>query len=224
MPRNVLLLSGLFSSLVYAAINVAVPLTWVEYSIVNQTVSELSAIGAPTRALWIALVLPYIFLFAAFGWGILGSAGSNRWLRITGWLILLYSAFNLYWPPMHQREVLAAGGGTLTDTLHLVWAGMTVLLFVLIMVIGAIALGWKFRAYTVASVTILIVCGILTSLSAPNVGANLPTPWIGVWERANIGVFLLWVAILSVSLTRLEGKATLPASARPKGAGHFAAT
>jgi hypothetical protein len=101
MLQKVLLFSGLLSSLTYIAANVVVPMTWHEYSIANQTVSELSAIGAPTRALWIALVLPYIVLFAAFGWGILKSAGTNRWLRIVGWLILVYSAFNLYWPPMH---------------------------------------------------------------------------------------------------------------------------
>lgn len=110
MLQKALLLSGLVSSLAYAALNVAVPMTWDEYSIANQTVSELSAIGAPTRALWIGLVLPYIVLFAAFGWGVMNSAGANRSLRISGWLILVYSAFNLYWPPMHSREVLAAGG------------------------------------------------------------------------------------------------------------------
>jgi uncharacterized protein DUF998 len=207
MLQKALLLSGLVSSLVYAAVNVVVPMTWDEYSIANQTVSELSAIGAPTRALWIGLVLPYIALFGAFGWGVLKSAGANRWLRIAGWLILVYSAFNLSWPPMHRREVLAAEGGTLTDVLHLVWAGVTVVLFVLIMGLGAIALGRLFRVYTIASVAALIVCGLLTSLGAPNVGANLPTPWIGVWERANIGVFLLWVAVLSISLVRLEGDA-----------------
>jgi hypothetical protein len=204
MLQEVLLLSGLASSLVYAAINVFVPMTWDEYSITNQTVSELSAIGAPTRALWIGLVAPYIILFAAFGWGVLKSAGANQWLRTTGWLILVYSVFNLYWPPMHQRDVLAAGGGTLTDTLHLVWAGVTVFLFVLIMAFGAIASGRIFRVYTTLSAAALIVCGLLTALGAPNVGANLPTPWIGVWERVNIGVFLLWVAVLSVSLVRLE--------------------
>lgn len=145
MLQKALLLSGLASSLVYAAVNVAVPMTWDEYSIASQTVSELSAIGAPTRALWIGLIVPYIVLFAAFGWGVLKSAGINRWLRIAGSLILVYSVFNLYWPPMHRREVLAAGGGTLTDTLHLVWAGVTVFLFVLIMGFGAIALGRLFR-------------------------------------------------------------------------------
>lgn len=204
MLQKVLLLSGFTSSLVYAAVNVFVPMTWAEYSIANQTVSELSAIGAPTRTLWIGLVVPYIVLFAAFGWGVLRSAGANRWLHIAGWLILVYSVFNLYWPPMHRREILAAGGGTLTDVLHLVWAGVTVFLFVLIMGFGALGLGRPFRVYTIASIAALIVCGLLTSLSAPNVGANLPTPWIGVWERLNIAVFLLWVAVLSLSLLWME--------------------
>jgi hypothetical protein len=208
MLQKVLLFSGLLSSLAYTVANVVVPMTWHEYSIANQTVSELSAIGAPTRALWIALVLPHIVLFAAFGWGVLRSAGTNRWLRIVGWLILVYSAFNLYWPPMHQREVIATGGGTLTDTLHLVWAGVTVFLFVIIMGFGAAALGPRFRVYTIASGVALIVCGLLTSSDAPNVAANLPTPWIGVWERINIGVFLLWVAVLSVSLVRSHGDAS----------------
>jgi hypothetical protein len=175
------------------------------------TVSELSAIGAPTRALWVVLIVPYIVLFATFGWGVLKSAGANRWLRIAGWLILAYSVVNLYWPPMHRRGVLAAGGGSLTDALHLVWAGVTVFLFVLIMGFGAIALGRLFRVYTIASVAVLIVCGLLTSLGAQNVGADLCTPRIGVWERVNIGVFLLWVAVLSISLVRLEGDARYPA-------------
>jgi hypothetical protein len=31
---------------------------------------------------------------------------------------------------------------------------------------------------------------------------NQPTPMIGVWERINIGVFLLWVVILATVLIR----------------------
>ena len=30
------------------------------------------------------------------------------------------------------------------------------------------------------------------------IAANLPTPWIGVWERINLGVFLLWVVVLAL--------------------------
>jgi len=31
---------------------------------------------------------------------------------------------------------------------------------------------------------------------------NLPTPWIGLWERINISVFLLWVVMLATTLWR----------------------
>jgi len=42
----------------------------------------------------------------------------------------------------------------------------------------------------------------LTFLEAPRLQANLPTPWIGLWERINITVFLLWVGVLATVLWR----------------------
>lgn len=68
--RKVLIICGILSSLLYVAINVFVPLQWEGYSAASQTVSELSAIGAPTRRLWLLLVIPYSVLVAAFGWGL----------------------------------------------------------------------------------------------------------------------------------------------------------
>jgi hypothetical protein len=200
--RRFLLACGVLSSLWYVAINVLVPLRWPAYSVVNQTVSELSAIDAPTRALWVAVAMPYPLLFSACGWGVLRSSGDNRALRDTGWLIVFYGAFNLYWPPMHLREVLAAGGGTLSDTLHLTWAGVTTVLFMLIMGFAAVALRGLFRVFTVVSVVLLITFGVLTFLASPGVARNEPTPWIGVWERANIGVFLCWVVAFALVVMR----------------------
>ena len=43
----------------------------------------------------------------------------------------------VFWLPMHQRAVLAAGGGTMTDTLHIVWAVVTSLLFMVALGFGA---------------------------------------------------------------------------------------
>jgi hypothetical protein len=42
----------------------------------------------------------------------------------------------------------------------------------------------------------------LTFVEAPRLQANLPTPWIGLWERVNISVFLLWIAVLATVLLR----------------------
>ena len=49
---------------------------------------------------------------------------------------------------------------------------------------------------------VLLAFGALTVLEAPRLQTNLPTPWIGLWERINISAFLLWVAVLATALLR----------------------
>src|SRR5207245_5578165 len=139
----------------------------------------------------IPLGIAYTLLVAAFGLGVWESAGRNWSLRVVGGLLVASGIIGLGWPPMHQRAVLAAGGATLTDTMHLVWSAVTVLLFMIEIGFGAAAFGKRFRFYSVATLMILIVFGALVGLGAPNVSANLPTPLIGVWERIDIGAFLL---------------------------------
>src|SRR5438876_6973246 len=85
--RKAFLICGIAASLLYGAMNVLVPLRWASYSYASQTVSELSAIGAPTRPLWVALALGYTTLLTAFGCGVWVSAGRNRLLRVVGGLI-----------------------------------------------------------------------------------------------------------------------------------------
>ena len=77
------------------------------------------------------------------------SAGGNRAVRIVGGLILAYASLGLLWPfaAMHQREVLAAGGATLSDTMHVVLGAMTVVLMFLAIGFGAAAFG-KGSAFT----------------------------------------------------------------------------
>jgi len=204
MMQRVLLTCGILSSLWYVAINIFVPTMYEGYSMVSVTVSELSAIGAPTRILWILLVTLYPLLFAAFGWGVLKLAGGSRSLRVVGILIIVYSVVNFFWPPMHQREVIAAGEGTMTDTLHLVWAMISNVSMLLLMGFGAAALGKRFRLYTFATWVVFIIFGALTWMEAPGVNAGLPTPYIGAWERINIGAFMLWVIVLAIVLLKKE--------------------
>jgi hypothetical protein len=204
MLRRAFLACGILSSLLYVAMNVFVARQWPGYSSASQTVSELSAIGAPTRTLWLVPAAFYTGLVSVFGYGVLMSAGRIRVLHLVGGLLVAYGAVGLVWPfaPMHLRETLAAGGSTLSDTLHIVLACVTVVLMLLAMAAGAAAFGTRFRVYSIASLVILGVCGGLTFRDAPGIAANLPTPWIGVWERINIGVFLIWVVVLAAALLR----------------------
>ena len=168
------------------------------YSIASYTVSELSAINAPTRILWVLLVIPYPILTAAFGWGVLQTGGANRSLTLVGYLLVIYSVFNLYWPPMHMRGNEPA----LTDTLHIVWAIITNIFMWLFMGFGAAALDKRFLRYTIASIALHIVFGVLTSLEAPNIPINGPTPMIGIWERINIFIFMLWMIVFAAALIK----------------------
>jgi hypothetical protein len=198
MTRKSFLICGTVSSLLYTLMNIFIPLGFDGYSYSAHTVSELSAIDAPTRSIWVPLAAAYILLFACFAWGVRITSGGNRKLRTVSTIMLVYAIVNVYWPPMHLRGVER----DLTDTLHLVWAGVTVLLMIVMMVIGATALGKTFRLYTILSIVAHIVFGYMTSLEAELIATNSPTPWIGVWERINIGVFMLWIAVFSLSLLR----------------------
>ncbi len=107
---------------------------------------------------------------------------------------------------MHSRDVLAAGGETLTDTLHLVWAGVTTALFLLMMACAATAFSGAFRRITILSMGFLVAFGVLTAMDAPDLAMGLPTPWIGIWERVDIGVFVVWVAAFALILMRAEAR------------------
>lgn len=206
--QKTLLVCGILSSLLYAAINIVVAMQWKEYDSASQTVSELSAVDAPTRMLWLVLCTPYTLFMIAFAWGVWKSAAGNRPLRIAGALLIVYGVLGIFWPfaPMHLRETLAAGGGTFSDTMHLALGGITEIIYLVALGLAAAALGKKFRLYSIATFITLLVFGVLTFMDAPDISKNLPTPLIGVWERINIGVFLLWVIVLAIVLLRKENK------------------
>src|SRR6187455_3684620 len=123
--HRALLSGGIVASVLYVAMTLFVGLLWEGYSVASRVPSELSAIGAPTRLLWLWLGAVYAVLMVAFGWIVWKSAPPNRALRVVGALLIADAVVGQFWPPMHQRAVLAAGGATLTDTLHLVWAAIT---------------------------------------------------------------------------------------------------
>jgi hypothetical protein len=200
MVPRALLVCGILSSLLYVAMNIVGALRFEGYDWLSQTVSELSAIDAPTRPLWVALAIPYTLLVVAFGWGVRKSSGQNRRLHVVGGLILAYGALGFLWPfaPMHLRGATF----TATDAMHIVLGSATVVLMLLAVWCGAGALGRTFRVYSFVTLLIVLLFGALTGWEAPGIAANSPTPKLGLWERINIGAFLLWIVVLATTLLR----------------------
>ena len=195
-----LLICGIISSALYIVMNITEPMQWRDYNRVSQTISELSAIGAPTRPLWNMLALCYSLLIVAFALGIGLSAQGRKKILAIAIIIMIYGIIGLFWPPMHQREVLEKNDTTLTDTLHIIFAAATVLLMIVAILLSVSAFKGNFGVYSIVTMAILITFGIITSLDAQKLSANLPTPLMGVWERINVGAFMLWIAVLAIVL------------------------
>ena len=70
LSKKVLLIFSILSSLLYVSADILAAIQWENYSFISQSVSELMAIGAPTRPLLIILVSIYNVLVVAFGLGI----------------------------------------------------------------------------------------------------------------------------------------------------------
>jgi len=210
---TVLLACGVLAALLYAAMLIFIPLAWPDYRSASQTISELSAIGAPTRLWWVALGTLYAALCVGFGWGVWLASAGNRPLRVVAALLITDGVLCLFWPPMHLRGTVV----TLTDTLHVVWMIITGLLMTLAIGFGAASLGTRFRLFSIATLVIMLTTGIGTGVDAPRIAANLPTPWIGVWERVSAGAFMLWVMVLAVSLVRTELSRGAPARRSRRG-------
>jgi hypothetical protein len=200
--RDAWLVCGVVSSFLYVIMNIIVPTQWPGYDQASRVVSELSAVSATSRPLWVVMGLVYTLLVMAFGWGVRMAAGEQRRLRAAGTLLAVYGALGIIWTfaPMHPREALAAGGGDFRDTLHIALGVATEVLYLLALGLAASALGKAFRWYSIATFVVLFAFGALLFRDAPLVNRNEPTPLIGVWERMNIGVFLLWVIVLATAL------------------------
>ena len=199
-----LLFGGILSSLLYIAMNIFIARLYPGYDVMSQTISELSAIDATTRTVWVQWGFVYTLLLAGFGWGVLRSAHGNRSIRIVGWALIAYGIIGLGWPlaPMHQREVLAAGGGTISDTFHIVFSAVTVLLMLVAMGIAANQFGKGFKLFSIISIVLLVGLGIWMGMEGEKLNDNIATPWLGFVERILILIFLVWVGVVAGKLWR----------------------
>ena len=200
--RDLLLLCGLASSLLYVATDVVASLSYDGYSYRDQWVSELLASGAPSRQLMVALLIPYNVLMLAFAGGVWLTPGRRRLARITAGLIATYAIASQIgmFVPMDQR----GAEETFRGSMHGPATAVMSLFTLLAMGFASRLLGRGFRWYTYATVAILIIFGVATSLYIPRLADNEPTPWMGIIERVNIYSQMLWTVVLAIGLVRLQ--------------------
>lgn len=190
---------GIVAPLVYAASDVIAGSRWEGYSFRDQTISELNAIGSPTRTLTIVLGLVGYSLLIGFGVGVWRSASLNRRLRVVGAALVLLGLNALWSVPfgsMHVREAEES----LTDTLHLVGLPIAGGLLLVIIGLGAGTFGRRLRLYTAATVLVTLVFSAWSGMDGAAIADNLATPWVGVKERIAVYSYQLWLVVFAVAV------------------------
>ncbi|MCX5780080.1 MAG: DUF998 domain-containing protein [Firmicutes bacterium] len=200
--RKVLLYCGIISSLLWLGGDILASIMYDGYSYTSQAVSELSAIGAPTRSLLNPINITYSVLLFAFGLGVWTTSGRQRPLRFTGILLITHAILGL--ASLVFPMTLRGGDTTISDTMHLIFYSVIPLVIVLIIWFGSSINGKWFRFYSIGTILMILLFGAWAGMAAPQVAAGLPTPWLGVKERINIYGYMLWVMVLARVLLRKE--------------------
>ncbi|HWQ95785.1 MAG TPA: DUF998 domain-containing protein [Candidatus Methylomirabilis sp.] len=184
--RKALLICGILSSLLYVGTDILAGMLWEGYSFTSQAISELGAIGAPTRTITAPLFFIYGPLAIAFGLGTWISAGRNRALRLTGGLLIGIGLVGLAWTPfpMHLGEPVSS----FANTIHSIFAAVQVVLVLVAIGFGAVAYQNWFRFYSIGTILTLIFAGVVAFWLA---ATGQVTSWFGAIERINVYGYLL---------------------------------
>lgn len=204
IPR-LLLICGIVGSLVYLLSDiVAATFLYPGYDITTQQVSELSAIGAPSRPYWVAMGYPYALLILAFAAGVWMAANGNWALRVVSVFLMLFAVNGFFWglvAPMHMR----ATEFTDSDTMHIAFAISAIVIMLTFIISGAVALGTGFRIYSAITVVAMMGAGGLVSTQVAAIAAGQPTPWMGLVERISVYSPMIWIVVFAVMLLEREG-------------------
>lgn len=202
MPRgaaDILIACGIAAALIYVGTDLFAAVRYPGYSLADQAVSELFAIGAPTSSLVVALFSLSSLLLIGFAAGIALAAQGNRMLLVVAAMfaasaldaLVLWNVF-----PMHMR----GEERTFTDVMHLV-LGANPFVWLAIGFAAAAFRNW-FRPVSIAVLILLFLPAVFAFRYAPALDAGEPTPGLGLLERAAQYGYQAWQILLALLLLR----------------------
>lgn len=190
---------GALAPVVYVGTDVIAAAVYRGYRYADQAVSELFAIGAPTSAGVVAGFTISSIMTLAFGVAMWRHSDGQRARRLLGAMLACSAVVGLLlWnvAPMHMRGEPTSA----TDTAHLVLATNP---FTLVALGAAVAaFPGRFRAWTLATIALILALASYGFSLAPELASNQPTPWLGLTERIAQYAHGAWQAGLAMTWWR----------------------
>jgi hypothetical protein len=197
--RRALLACGVASPVLYAAADAVAGWRTPGYSFRDHTISELGAIGAPSRLVFSLLLVGVYVLLTAFGLGVRRAAAGRARVRRVGTLVVALGLLALTVGQVAAMRPRGTAQG-LAGALHAGEGAVAMALLFAAMGVAAGAFGPGFRGYTIVTVAVVVFLGGWSVRDALQVEAGAPTPWLGVRERIFWYAYQLWFAVLALRL------------------------
>lgn len=196
--QKILLICAFPASLLKIGTDILAGFLWEGYNFTSRSISDLSAIGAPTRPLVVPLDLMADIFLTAFALGVWLLASGNRALRITAGMLIGNAVFLLIgvFFPFHLNEAISS----VTNTTNTIIIGVSVLFLLLAIGFGSAAYRNWFRFYSIGTFLVFLVEDIWATWATPFVLAGQRGPLVGIQERTMLYGYLLWIVVLAVVL------------------------
>ena len=201
-----LLICGILQPIIRIVNDIVAGILYPGYSFRDQTMSQLAAVGAPTREFQMTLFTIEPLLIILFAVGVWKSSGKKRSLRICGALLAVFGVL-LGVELLFPQTSMQLSGGLADQIIHIVVIGASVILIWLFIGFGAAALGKGFRLYSIATVLVMIIFGAMTGSRAAQ-AVEFSAPWMGAMERVNYYSYLIWMFVFANLLLLANSKSS----------------
>ncbi len=188
--RKALLSCGIAAAVIFILINLS-GAAWPGYNFITQSISDLSAIGAPTRAAAYPLTIIYGVLMTAFGIGIWLLAHGKTAMRMTAALVLAYALFGLVAALVFPNRI----GTNAENILYIMPMALSIFSIVAAIGMGAIAFRSWFRFVSLGILALFAAMTLIGIFAAPQ--SAEPVARAGLQERSMMVFNLLWVVLLA---------------------------
>jgi hypothetical protein len=190
--QQALLYCGVFAPLLYVGVDRLAGHLARGYDFVSRSMSDLSAVDAPTRLLVVSVNVLSVALMIAFGIGVWRMAGHSALPRITASLVMGQALLGLV---MVLFFATRAGERPAASSAGVIVGAVAIVMLVLAIGFGAAAFSGWFRFLSIGILAAYVILAAVRFAFPP---ADATVSLVGVQERTMLYAFLGWVLALAV--------------------------
>lgn len=165
-----------------------------QYSHVADAISELTGSTAPDRAVLAPLFIGYNLILLGFGYALFRAAAGGILFPVAVVLFAIGALSGIGQVTVFRTDSVGTAETT-EGMIHLVLAGVSSVLCLAIAILYGMAFRGVPAVRRLSRYSFATAAGLV--LTAPLAAGSIGTAFMGLFERITIGVFMLWVVVVS---------------------------